>query len=116
LVDSRKEFLVEITVTGRHPNITQEMRAYAEDKVQKVTRIYDRLMRARVTLEVEGVDHRAEANVHAPRGAVLVAHATASDMFQALDEMENRLERQVRKFKTRIEGRMTGAEGGPNHS
>jgi putative sigma-54 modulation protein len=96
---------VEITVTGRHPNITQEMRAYAEDKVQKMTRIFDRLLRARVTLEVDGTEHRAEANVHGPRGKILVAHGAAADMFRALDEMEARLERQLRKFKTRIEDR-----------
>jgi len=76
---------VEITVTGRHPTITQEMRSYAEDKVHKMTRIFDRLMRARVTLEVDGAQHRAEASVHGPRGAVLVAHATSADMFTALD-------------------------------
>jgi ribosome hibernation promoting factor len=94
---------VEITVTGRHPKITQEMRTYAEDRVQKVTRIFDRLLRARVTLEVDGVQRRAEASLFGARGAVLVAHATAGDMFQALDEMQERLERQVRKLKTRLE-------------
>jgi putative sigma-54 modulation protein len=94
--------LVEITVTGRHPKITPEMKAYAEGRVSKMTRIFDRLSSARVTLEVEGVEHRAEASVHAPRGAVLVARASAGDMFRALDELENRLERQLRKLKTRM--------------
>ena len=79
-VSSNKEFLVEITVTGRHPGISQEMRTYAEDKVRRLTRIFDRLSSARVTLEVNGVEHRAEASVHGPRGAVLVAHAAAADM------------------------------------
>ena len=32
----KKEFLVEITVTGRHPSITASMRSYAEDKIRKV--------------------------------------------------------------------------------
>lgn len=95
---------MEIIVTGRHPNITQDMRTYAEEKVRKMTRIFDRMVRARVTLEVDGMEHRAEANVHGPRGTVLVAHATATDMFRALDEMESRLERQLRKAKARIAG------------
>jgi putative sigma-54 modulation protein len=95
---------VEITVTGRHPSITQAMRSYAEEKIRKVGRIFDRLVSARVTLEVEGMEHRAEASVHGPRGAVLVAHATAPEMAEALDQLENRLERQLRKLKTKIEG------------
>jgi putative sigma-54 modulation protein len=93
---------VEITVTGRHPKITQQMRTHAEEKVQRMTRMYDRLLHARVTLEIDGAQHRAEASVFGPRGTVLVAHATASDMFVALDEMEDRLEQQLRKLKTRI--------------
>jgi putative sigma-54 modulation protein len=107
---------VEITVTGRHPTITPEMRAYAEDKVSKMTRIFDRLTRARITLEVDGADHRAEASVHGPRGAVLVAHATSGDMFTALDEMESRLESQLRKFKTRIEQRRHADDGVPHRA
>jgi putative sigma-54 modulation protein len=104
---------VEITVTGRHPTITQEMRAYAEDKVHKMTRIFDRLLSARITLEVDGARNRAEASVHGPRGAVLVAHATSADMFMALDEMESRLESQLRKFKTRMEQRRHGEDWAP---
>src|SRR5262249_48367715 len=95
----------EITVTGRHPSITQAMRTYAQEKITKMTRIFERLMSARVTLEIEGVEHRAEASVHGPRGAVLVAHAAANDMFRALDQLEDRLERQLRKLKTRIDNR-----------
>lgn len=102
---------MEITVTGRHPSITQEMRTYAQGKLQKMTRIFERLQSARVTLEVEGAERRAEASVHGPRGAHLVAHAASDDMFRALDEMENRLERQVRKLKTRIRNRRQGEEG-----
>ena len=95
---------MEITVAGRHPGITQEMRAYALDKVGKLPRIFDRLSSARVTLEVNGVEHRAEASVHGPRGAVFVAHGVALDPSGAVDELVDRLERQLRKFKTKIEG------------
>lgn len=94
---------MEITVTGRHSDITPAMRSYAEDRVARMTRIYHRLQSARVTLDVTGVEHRAEASVHGPRGAVLVASARAPDMFRALDEMQERLERQLRKLKTRME-------------
>jgi putative sigma-54 modulation protein len=93
---------VEITVTGRHPGMSQEMRTYAEDKVRRLTRIFDRLSSARVTLEVNGVEHRAEASVHGPRGAMFVAHAAAADLPSALEELVERLERQLRKFKTKI--------------
>jgi ribosomal subunit interface protein len=51
--------------------------------------------------------------VHGPRGTVFVAHATASDLLVALDEMEARLESQLRKFKTRIEQRRHAEEWTP---
>ena len=104
---------MEITVTGRHPSITQDMRTYAEEKVAEADADLRPPPAARVTLEVEGVEHRAEASVHGPRGAVLVAHAAANDMFGALDELEDRLERQLRKLKTRIDNRRHDEVGTP---
>jgi putative sigma-54 modulation protein len=95
---------VEITVTGRHPGVSQEIRAYAEDKVGRLTRIFDRLSSARVILEVNGGGHCAEASVHGPRGAVFVARGAASDPMAAIDELLEHLERQIRKFKARMEG------------
>jgi ribosomal subunit interface protein len=52
---------------------------------------------------VNGVEHRAEASVHGPRGALFVAHAAAPDLSAALDQLVDRLERQLRKFKTKME-------------
>ncbi len=93
---------MEITVTCRHSGITPSMKSYAQEKVQKVTRIFDRLTSAQITLDHDGALHRAEVNVHAPSGQTVVAHATSASMFSALDEIESRLENQLRKLKSRI--------------
>jgi ribosomal subunit interface protein len=101
----RKEHYVEIIVTCRHPSVTSQMKAYAEEKLRKMTRIFDRLTSATVVLDMDGAQPCAEASVHAPRGATLVSRVSAADMFSALDTMEKRLEGQLRKLKERIRNR-----------
>ncbi len=102
---------MEITVTCRNSGITAQMKSYAQEKVLRITRIFDRLTSAQVVLDVDGSLHKAEVSVHAPRGATVVAHAIAGSMFAALDQLEGRLERQIRKMKTRyVERRHNGGE------
>jgi ribosomal subunit interface protein len=95
---------VEVVVTGRH-GVAPELREYAERKVAKLEHLFERLTSASVVLDVAGAVHKAEASVHAPGGAVLVARAEAGDMRQALDDLEARLCTQARKLKAKREGR-----------
>ena len=106
-----KESSVNIVVTGRH-GVSPELKELAEQKVSKLALVFDRLTSAHVTLDSEHGLCKAEASVRGPRGSVLVAGAEDADMRAALDTLEDRLLRQARKLKTKIDGRRKGTGRG----
>jgi len=98
---------MEITVTGRKMQVTDPIREYAIEKISNALDVFaiDPL-RAEVVLQVEknpsnpnqGV---AEVTVRA-KGHVIRAEEAASDMYAAIDLASEKVERQMRKYKTKV--------------
>jgi ribosomal subunit interface protein len=99
---------VKIAITGRHLGVTESMKAYAREKVEKLERYFDRVTQARVTMDIEGDDHRVEILLDVIRGVSLVGKADAPDMYAALDLAEQKLSQQVRRFNQRLKDHHRG--------
>lgn len=103
---------MKMIVKGRHMDVTPAIRSYAEEKVGKIAKILDHMiMSAEVELQVEKNPsiqngHVAEVTVYT-KGHVIRAREAAADMYAAIDLVSEKLERQVRKFKTKIVDRHT---------
>lgn len=98
---------MQIKVIGRHMPVTDAIREYAEEKVEKAARIHDRdEMTIDVVLHVEknpANKNRDVAEVTATmKGVVVRAEEAAPDMYAAIDLAADKLERQMRKFKSRL--------------
>lgn len=89
---------MQISITGHHVEITPPLREYVESKLLRLERHFERVIDIRVVLDVEKLNHKAEATFHA-RGKSLFADATADDMYAAIDALADKLDRQVRKHK-----------------
>lgn len=92
---------MQLTITGRHVELTPALRAYAEAKVEKLLRFNGRATSATVTVSVEHADHEVEIVLEAGRGLRLVGKASALDMYAALDLAEQKLAQQLRRTKER---------------
>lgn len=105
---------MKIVIAGRHADVTDSMKAYAREKVEKLRKYFDRATLARVTLDVEHTAHQVEIVFDVPRGGSLVGKAEASDMYAACDLAEQKLAAQLRRFNERLNDhrgpRMPGAE------
>lgn len=104
---------MQITVAGRHMGVSDAVRAYAEEKIGKVGKIHDSdEMQIEVKLHVEknpAVKNRDVAEVTAySKGIVVRAEEAAPDMYAAIDLVSEKLERQMRKYKTKLLGRRNG--------
>lgn len=98
---------MNIIVKGRHMEVTPAIRAHAEEKVGRITRILDNmLMSAEVELYVERNPSIADSQVAEvtvyTKGPVIRAKEASSDMYAAIDLVADKLERQVRKLKTKV--------------
>lgn len=92
---------MQLTITGHHIDVTPALRAYVTEKMQRLTRHFDRVESVNVILNVEKLDQMAEATVNAG-GRTLFANDTATDMYAAIDGLADKMDRQVRRLKGRL--------------
>ncbi|MGB0721289.1 MAG: ribosome hibernation-promoting factor, HPF/YfiA family [Gammaproteobacteria bacterium] len=92
---------MQITVTGRHFDVTDPIRNYVNEKMERLERHFDHVHEVDVVLSVEKLDQKAEATVHV-NGNTLHAEAHHEDLYAALDALIDKLDRQVRKYKEKL--------------
>lgn len=92
---------MNLDITGHHLDLTDALRDYVTGKMERVERHFDNLIDAHVVLTVEKLEQRAEATIRAS-GAELHASAVHQDMYAAIDQLIDRLDRQTRKHKEQL--------------
>ena len=92
---------MQINITGHHVEVTPALRAYTTEKMQKLARHFDQVNSISVILNVEKLQHQAEATVNAA-GRTIFAAEKAMDMYASIDKLVDILDRQVRRYKDRI--------------
>ena len=90
---------MNIQVTGRHVEVTSEVRDYVHAKVAKLPRFYDRIHEIEVVLDHQSEQFRAEMIVRAGRKHTFVASETGPDTFALIDQVTEKLERQLTRHK-----------------
>ncbi len=89
---------MQISVTGHHVEVTDSLRNHVEEKIGKLKRHFDNVTDVHVILTVEKLEQKAEATVQIS-GAKLFADDVQEDMYQAIDNMVDKLDRQIIKYK-----------------
>lgn len=89
-----------VTITAKHIDITDAIRAHAEEKVQKLPRYYDSVTQIEIVLEGNiGGMQGVELIVHAEHNDLLIAKETGTDTYACIDAAVHKMERQLRKAK-----------------
>lgn len=89
---------MNLTVTGHHVEVTDALRSSVTEKLGRVERHFDNVTDIRVILSVEKLRQKAEATVNVS-GGTLFAEAIEGDMYAAIDQLADKLDRQVIKHK-----------------
>lgn len=94
---------MQINVHGKDLTVTDALRTYVEKKIGRLDERYDlqALSPATVTLSVQRGQHIVEVTLPFNH-LVLRAEERTDDMYAAIDLVADKLERQIRKYKTRI--------------
>ena len=77
------------------------MRDYVTDKIDRLERHFDHISNVHVILNVEKLIQRAEATVHLS-GAEVFAESESEDMYAAIDQLIDKLDRQILKHKEKL--------------
>lgn len=92
---------MQINITGHHVDLTPALRAYATEKLQRLSRHFDHVISINVILKVDNHQQQAEATVNAA-GKPLFAQDSGDDMYAAIDGLSDKLDKQVRRYKDRM--------------
>src|SRR6266487_1370334 len=106
---------MQFTVKGKNVDVPDKLRAHAEHKLAKVQRFDDRIVAMDVEFSEERNPrvpqaHTVEVTV-TTKSRLVRAHASAVDPASAVDQVIDRLERQIKKLKGRRVDRTQHAEG-----
>jgi putative sigma-54 modulation protein len=91
---------MNVEYTGRHYEITPNVRKEVETGLNKIRKILGDKFETKVVLAVEKHRHKAEITIN-PRNGPIVSLAQATDMLSAVNEALDHLQKQALKYKTK---------------
>ena len=107
---------MNLTISGHHLEVTPALRGYVTSKLDRVTRHFDQMVDVKVLLSVENQKEkdkrqRAECTIRV-KGNDLFAESAHEDLYAAVDELMDKLDRQVVRHndKTQSHGRVVAAK------
>jgi len=92
---------VQITITGRHVSIGDEIKQYAREKAEKLLKFFDRIQAIEVVIDHEGEEFTVEMIVNAGARNEFVASEIGADTQGLIDLTIDKLERQLTRHKER---------------
>ena len=99
-----ESYMLKYNVRGENIEVTDALRSYVEKRLNKLEKYFElnQDVIAHVNLRVYR-DHSAKVEVTIPLPyLVLRAEETTDDMYRSIDFVSEKLERQIRKYKTRV--------------
>jgi putative sigma-54 modulation protein len=96
--------LLQFSFSGRHVDVSQDVKTYAQKKLAKMPRYYDRIKAINVVLDHESDNFSVEVIVSAD-GNPIVAREVGPDTFALIDLVADKVERQLIKHKERFRNR-----------
>jgi putative sigma-54 modulation protein len=104
-IKSKGVELMKVNVTGRNLVITDAIREQVEKKLSKFDKMFNSDIEASATFSVQKNKHIVEVTIPLKNGALFRAEAISDDMYMSIDEAIDRISKQMKKHKTKLEKR-----------
>lgn len=104
-LNKRRSSLMNYNIRGENIEVTPAIREYVEKKVAKLERYFNETPEANVNVNLrfnQDKTSKVEVTIPMPNSLVLRAEETNTDMYAAIDLIVDKLERQIRKHKTKV--------------
>lgn len=102
---------MKINLTGRHFEITPHLKAHVGDKVSKLDRFNDHIIEGSIILFRDSIKDVAEGKILL-RHATLTAKGEGADMYNAVNDLVDKLLAQLRRHDGRLRARKREAPPG----
>ena len=97
---------MEINIRGEKLKVTKAIQEYAKEKLNRINKYIGDSdnIRASVLISVKGHNQKVEVTIPL-KNVILRAEETRDDLYAAIDVVVDKLERQIRKNKTKIQSK-----------
>lgn len=92
---------MKFIIIGRNIDITEGLKSAVQEKLGKLERYFTPETEIHVTLSVEKDRQKIEVTILV-KGNIIRSEQVSSDMYVSIDLVEEVIERQLRKYKTKI--------------
>jgi len=92
---------MQIAVTFRHMEADEGLKEYVREKVQRLQKYIENSQEVHVVLSVEKFRHIAEITIIG-EGLTLNSQGRNNDLYAAIDQMVEKMERQIRERRGRV--------------
>lgn len=95
--------LMKFNIRGKKVEVTEPIKNYVETKLGKLNKYFENSdeLTANVLIRIRGNEQIVEVTIPAPK-VILRAEERHNDLYAAIDLVTDKLERQIRKNKTRV--------------
>ena len=95
---------MQFAVTFRHMEPTEALKSYARERMERVRKYLPDPISCHVVLSTERHNHRIDVTFQLHNGLAVAGHETTENMYSSIDLVIAKIERQVRKYKGKLEG------------
>jgi len=93
---------MQVSITGRHVELTDPLKNYVHDKLQHLKHSFDHVVDVHVVLSVEKFRQRCEVNMQASGINIHGGHET-EDMYASIDGVVDKLNRQLKRYRSKLQ-------------
>src|ERR1700755_848837 len=95
---------MQFAVTFRHMEPTEALKAHARGRMEPCRKYPPDPIACHVVLSTERHNHRIDVTFQLHNGLAVSGHETTENMYSSIDLCIAKIERQVRKYKGKLEG------------
>jgi len=95
---------MDITVTFRHTEPIESLKTYAEEKISKLKKYLDSPLEANVVFSIEKFRHQVDVTLSV-NGTRIKGVEETGDMYSAIDQVMDKIEKQVKRHLSKIRTR-----------
>jgi putative sigma-54 modulation protein len=95
---------MQFAVTFRHMEPTEALKSYARERMERVRKYLPDPISCHVVFSTERHNHRIDVTFQLHNGLAVAGTETTENMYSSIDLVIAKIERQVRKYKGKLEG------------
>ena len=95
---------MKISIYAKNMQLTDALREAAIKKIKRLDKFFQQDIEAKVVLSIEKKLHKVEVTIPF-NGRIVRVEESSDDMYNAVDDAVEALERQIRKFKTKLQNK-----------